>query len=42
MVKSSTFNARDVGSIPGWGAKSPCAMAKKPNPKSELILERIQ
>ena len=29
VVKTSPSNARSVGSIPGWGAKIPCALASK-------------
>ena len=37
VVKASPFNARGVGSIPGWGIKIPCLAAKKPY-KKEVIL----
>ena len=33
VVKNPPSNAGDVGSIPGWGTKIPCAMGKTHVPK---------
>ena len=37
-VKTLLFNAGSTGSIPGWGAKIPHIMAKKPKDKTEAVL----
>ena len=43
VVKILRFNAGDVGSIPGQGAKIPHALqAKKSKHKTEAILYQIQ
>ena len=41
--KTSPSSARDLGSIPGQGAKIPYASAaKQPKQKTEVILQQIQ
>ena len=41
VVKTSPFNARGAGLIPGWGAMLPHASRPK-NQKTEAILYQIQ
>ena len=43
LVKTSPSNAGGSGSIPGQGAKFPCASGpKNPKHKTEAIMEQIQ
>ena len=37
MVKTSPFNARGMGSIPGWEIKIPRLAAKKPYKKRAIV-----
>ena len=43
VVKTSPSNAKNMGSIPGWGTKIPtCLVAIRPKYKTEAVLEQIQ